>query len=213
MKLAWAVAMAGLAGSLVAQNPPPGGRPVPQDTMRAVEPPMGMGPADQERARMLRERIEERFGQMVQGELQLTEPQMQRLRETMRANQDRRIALNRREADLHRAIGDQMRPGQAAHEDSLNRMLNAAAQLRVQRAQADEQFVRDLGFMTPVQRARFLGMLRRFEQRMVEVRDRDRNRPGGPAIQPGDRPQRPGIQGPRRPGGAGAGTRRPRPMQ
>ncbi|HWO89366.1 MAG TPA: hypothetical protein VNL98_09475 [Gemmatimonadales bacterium] len=191
--VAMAAVAAALAAQAVAAQQP--GMPMP-DSMRPMPMmpghmgPMGQGPGPA-RLMQLRQQIEERFGQMVQNQLNLTDQQMDRVRQAMRANQDRRRDLDRREMDLHRAIGGQLQPGVAANNDSLNRMLDQLVQIRAQRAQSDQQFMRDLSFLTPVQRARFMVMLHRFEQRVREVR----GRMGRP-----DQPGRPMMQ-PRRPGG------------
>jgi len=181
--------------------------------------PEPMGPMDpmSPQAQDLRMRIEERFGRMVQTDLQLDEQQMQRLRQAMRANQDRRRDLNRREMDIQREIARELTPGQEA-SPRLSRLLTDQAQLRTQRAQSDEQFVRELDFMPPAKRARFLIMARRFEMRMQEI---VRERQGRPGMQPGQpgQPGRPGIgpgarpgvgpDRPQRPGGAGRPQQRP----
>ncbi len=208
-----AVVLAGVAArGAAAQNPPP--RPQ-ADTLQPAPEPMGpmQDPMDP-RAQQLRMQVEERFGRMVQTDLQLDEQQMQRLRQAMRANQDRRRDLNRREMDIQREIGRELTPGQEA-SPRLSRLLTDQAQLRTQRAQSDEQFVRDLEFMPPAKRARFLIMARRFEMRMQEI---IRERPGRPGMQPGE-PGRPGAgprdrpgmgpDRPQRPGGAGRPQQRP----
>ena len=178
--LSAAVLAAALAPAAQAQNPPTGqaGRPMAADT----PPPAAWGPGmmegpggprgDPERMRELRQRIEERWGQMVQQELQLNDQQMQRVRTATRAHMDRRRDLMRRRMDLERAIGQQMQPGVAANNDSLGHMLDAMGRLRVEDAQSDEQLNRDLSFLAPVQRARFFMMQRRFEDRMREIRGR-----------------------------------------
>lgn len=182
-----AVAAALAAQAVAAQQPvmpmPDSMRPMPM--MPGHMGPMGQGPGPA-RLMQLRQQIEERFGQMVQNQLNLTDQQMDRVRQAMRANQDRRRDFDRREMDLHRAIGRQLQPGVAANNDSLNRMLDQLVQIRAQRAQSDQQFMRDLSFLTPVQRARFMVMLHRFEQRVREVRGRmgQPNQPGRPMMQP-----------------------------
>lgn len=199
-----------VASVAVAQNPPQ-----PRDTMARGGVMPRMGPIDGGQAgpqrEQLRQQVEERFGQMVQAQLELNEQQMQRVREAMRASQDRRMAFNRREMDMRRAIGQQLQPGVAAHADSLNRLLAAQAALRTQRAQSDEQFVRDLAFLQPVQRARLLVMIGQFEERMRNVRQRFG--PGGPGMQQGQGQGQgpragPGERPMRRPGGGG----QPRPQ-
>jgi hypothetical protein len=148
-----------------------------------------------DRAALLRAQIEERFGQRVQAELGLTDQQMERLRTAMRSNEDRKRDTNEREADLLRAVMDQLRPGVAANQDSLGRLIDAVAAVRVQRAQSDQQELRELGqFLNPVQRARLLMMRRQLLQRIQEIRG---GAPGGPGMGPG---QGPGMGPGMRPG-------------
>jgi hypothetical protein len=66
---------------------------------------------------------------------------------------------------------EQLRPGVAANQDSLGRMLDGLAAVRVQRAQSDQQELRDLGqFLNPVQRARLLLMRRQLSDRIEQIR-------------------------------------------
>jgi len=168
---------------------------------------------DQEPARLqrLRQQVEMRFGQIVQTQLQLSESQMQQLRTAMRANQDRRRALARRDADVRRAMAAQMQPGVAADQDSLNRLLEAASRVRVEMAQSDDQFQRDLVFLTPVQRVRLMMLMRRFEERIQEIRRRNmQGRMMGPqdGQGPGAAGQRPRV----RPRQGAAPPQSPRPF-
>lgn len=187
-----AAALAVFATAVPAQNPPPAERPMAADTLpmrrfRMVPNQGGGAPwGDPQRMRALRQQVEERWGRMVQQELELNDQQMDRVRVATRAHQDRRRDLARRRSDLGRGIQGQMQPGVAAHQDSLSRMLDAVTRLRVQEAQSDEQLNRDLTFLTPVQRARFFMMTRRFEARMLEIRQRQRGaQPGAMMRQPG----------------------------
>ena len=132
---------------------------------------MGQGMAgDTSRQRMLRGQVEQRFGQMVQTELQLNDGQAQQLKTVMQAHRDRRRVLAQSEMTVQRAIRGQMQPGVAANQDSLNRLLDNASRLRLERAQQDQQFERDLTFLTPVQRARFLMMVRNLEDKVQDLR-------------------------------------------
>jgi Spy/CpxP family protein refolding chaperone len=177
------VMLAVLASAAFAQTPPPN-PPMAPDTPPVWGP--GQGPGGPAQLQMLRQQVEERFGRMVQNQLQLTEPQMQQLRTAMRASEDRRREIARRQQDLQRGIGDQMQPGRAANQDSVSRMLDRMAHTRTEMAQSDEQFMRELGFLTPVQRARLAMMLRRFEERMQQIRqDRMRQGFGGGMRRPG----------------------------
>ena len=149
-----------------AQNPPSAA-----DTAWNSAAPAGMMlPQDPARAAMLRAQVEERFGRMVQTNLALSDPVMVQVRTALRANQDRRIALNRRQQDLQLAMQRQMQPGEAANADSVARLTEAMSHLRLERAQSDDQLVRDLAFLPPVKRAQLLNMMQRFEQRIQEIR-------------------------------------------
>ena len=166
-------ALAMMAGAVQAQRPqmrqgepvPPAGRQAEDGRERA---PRMM----EQRRQEMREQVEERFGRMIKTELELSDNDMERVRQVLRANQDRRIALMRREQDLRRAIGSQLQPGQAANNDSLSRMIDAVGHIRVERAESDEQMMRELNFLPAVKRARLGMMMQRFEERVREVRQR-----------------------------------------
>lgn len=168
--------VAGFAVGAVAQvppnAPPPAGQPGQPGAPRQWGGRMqGPGMQTPDRAAAIRAQIEERWGQRVQAELGLTDAQMERLRTSVRANEDRHRDFDRREADLMRGVMDQLRPGVAANNDSLGRALEGIAAVRVQRAQSDQQELRDLGqFLTPVQRARLLLMRNQLRERIDQIR-------------------------------------------
>jgi hypothetical protein len=163
------VLVVGFAAGAVAQVPPQGQQPAPQAPGARRAPRYGMQNAD--RLSAIRAQIEERWGQRIQAELALNDQQMDRLRTAVRANEDRHRDFNRREADLMRGVMEQLRPGVAANQDSLGRMLDGLAAVRVQRAQSDQQELRDLGqFLNPVQRARLLLMRRQLSDRIDQIR-------------------------------------------
>jgi Spy/CpxP family protein refolding chaperone len=173
-RLGWAAALLVCAAATAWTQQPPaaprGAQPMPADTPPPFAPGMGPGRmGNPERMQQLRMQVEERWGRMVQTELQLNDEQMGRLRQAMRANQDRRRDLARRQADIRLAIGGQLQPGVAANQDSLNRLMDAMGRLGVERAQSDQQFMRDVQFLTPVQRARLFVMQRAFEQRVQGI--------------------------------------------
>lgn len=183
-----------LAGTALAQQPAT--RPMGQDTPPGpgmMRPPFRPEMQDRERVMRFQQQIEERWGGMVKNQLNLNDQQMDRLRTATRANQDRHQDLNRREQDLHRAVGAQLQPGVAANQDSLGRMLDALLQTRAAHVQSDQQFNRDLGqFLSAVQRARLFIMTRRFEERLGEIRGRMQGpAPGQPGPMPMMRRQRP----------------------
>ena len=169
------ITLLALAGTAVAQQPQPP-RPMERDTPPGpgmMRPPFRPEMQDRQRVMRFQQQIEERWGGMVQNQLNLNDQQMDRVRTATRANQDRHRDISRREEDLHRLIGEQLQPGVAANQDSLGRMLEGLLQARVAHVQSDQQLNRDLAqFLTPVQRARLFVMTRRFEQRVGEIRGR-----------------------------------------
>lgn len=190
--------VAGFAVAAVAQVPPnapqpaqPGqpGQPGPWNRQM-----MRRGMQNPDRAAAIRAQIEERWGQRIQAELGLNDQQMERLRTSTRANEERHRDFNQREADLMRGVMEQLRPGVAANSDSLGRMLEGIAGVRVQRAQSDQQELRELGqFLNPVQRARLLLMRRQLMDRVDQIR-RGAGMGVGAGMGPGMQPMmRPGM--------------------
>lgn len=179
-----------VAGSAVAQNPPSSQAPMQSQDSTMPFRMRGRAPFRGQRAEELRSRIEERFAQRVQMELSLSDQQMERLRAAERASRDRHQALNDREQDLRRAVGEQLRPGVAANADSLSRLLDAIAQNHVARAQQEQQELRDLSqFLNPVQRARLLIMRQRLMQSVQAIREGRWNPPAGRPDLPGGPPE------------------------
>ena len=160
----------GLAAGAVAQNPPQ--QPtVPMAPGQMNDRMMRRQGQDPDRAAMIRAQIEERFGQAIRNRLGLNDQQMERLRTVSRTNEDRHRDFNQREADMFRAVMDQMKPGVAANQDSMGRMLDGIAALRVQRAQSDQQELRELGqFLNPLQRAQLLVMRQQMMNRVDAIR-------------------------------------------
>jgi len=188
-----------MAGTAAAQNPPGDTMRAPmQGPMMRQRMPMMQGQMPQRTPEQLRQQVEQRWGNMVQQELGLNDQQMDRVRTSERANQDRQRELGRREEDLHRAVRDQLQPGVAANNDALNRSLEELAAIRVQRAQSDQQLLRDIAFLTPVQRARYFVMAQRFRERIQALRQGGPPAGMAPAMRPGAQPRqpmrRPGIE-------------------
>ena len=202
MKRSGLMAVLMLAGGITAAAAQQPERALPAPPAEPPESLRYLPGADPERMRQLRQQVEERYERMVQARLELTEPQMQQLRQAMRSNQDRRRDLMRREMDIRRSMQRQMQPGVAANNDSLSQLLEQQSRLRVELAQSDELFQRDLGFLPPVKRVQLMQMQRNFEER---VREAARRRPMGGEQRPmmgqergpGRRPERP--QAPRQP--------------
>lgn len=103
----------------------------------------------------LRQQIEERFAQRVKEELGLTDEQTLQLREVAGAWFVKRRALEADERALRQALAGQLRPGVAANTDSVTRLTQRLLDLKVAYAETYRDENRELGFLTPVQRAQF----------------------------------------------------------
>jgi hypothetical protein len=187
----WGIALCAACATLGAQNPPQPAPP-PDSGDASLDVP-GQGPGMMGgRREQLRMQIEQRFAQRVKVELGLSDQQLDRLRVAVRADRDRRLHIQDRERDLLRAMGEQMRPGVAANQDSLARLQDALAQNHVARAQLEQQEQRELSqFLTPVQRTRLLYMRQMLMRRIQTIREgrwRPQGRPGLRGQPPADAP-------------------------
>jgi protein CpxP len=124
------------------------------------------------RSDSLRQRIQERFASRVQQELGLSNDQTAKLRATSQQYSARYRELQTRHRDLREALGDQLRPGVAAKQDSVAKLTDGLIELRLSAAQLTRDEMRDVGkYLTPVQRARYFMMRERFQHRVRELRE------------------------------------------
>lgn len=128
------------------------------------------------RADTLRQLIQERFARAVQEQLGLTGDQASRLRETTTTWFARRRNLELEERDLKRALAGQLRPGIAADQDSVDHLLNRLLDVKVRQVETYRDEMKDLGFLTPVQRAQFFAMRERLMERVQDIQDRAQQR-------------------------------------
>ena len=102
--------------------------------------------------------------------LDLTDEQASRLKAVATESGQRRSQLRRREWSLRSALDRQIRDGNPASEDSVARLTRDLLDLRVQYAESWRDEMKQLSFLTPVQRARLLLMRERLLQRVHEMR-------------------------------------------
>jgi len=149
------------------------------------------GPPDSARAAQLRSEIERRFTDRVRQELDLTDDQAAKLRATQERFGARRRPALERQHRLRQALQEQMRPGVAANQDSVRRLMDGVRAGRSELLTIEEEEQRELaGYLSPVQQAQFQMLRERLVRRIQEAR---RDRPGGgredrPARRPRRRP-------------------------
>jgi len=163
---------------------------------RDTTPALGARAArnDTAEARALRDRIEQRFSERVQEDLNLTADQSTKLRTTQERYSARRRTLQQQQMERRQAIDDQMQPGIAANQDSLRRLLDAQRSGRAEMAKIEQDEDQEMaGYLSPVQRARYQQMRGRLMQRVMEMQLERRGMGGGQGRGMGT--QRPGMRG------------------
>ena len=141
-----------------------------------------------QRRAVLESQVRQRIAAMVKERLQLTDAQAQQLQESEERFELRRRDLVQREMRLRRDLRQQLSPGVAADQQRVASLLDQIMAVHRDRVTMTEQEQRDLArFLTPVQRAKYLGLQAELRDRIEGMRRR-----GAPMRQRGGaRPPRP----------------------
>lgn len=154
------------------------GRLAGQDPMAPASP----------RVELLRQRIEDRFAARAQEELGLNDEQFQRLRTTSAQFVAQRRAVEQQERRLRQAMAFQLRPGVAADQDSVARLIDGLINVRGAYVQTYRDELKALSaFLSPVQRAQYLMLRERLLALAQEIRQQR-----GLSADSGAAPARPG---------------------
>ncbi len=125
------------------------------------------------RRAMLEQRFRERTAELVRRRLQLNDDQMARLKAANQQLERQRVALVTEERQARMALRSELMSGEAANQQKVSGLLDQLMRLQRQRLDLVEAEQRELAkFLTPVQRAKYLGLQIQLRQRMVELRDR-----------------------------------------
>lgn len=150
----------------------------------------------------LEQRFRERFEALLKERLALTDQQLQQMRDVNTRLDGKRRELFAEERSVRREMRDALKGAEdQATQDRVAQLMERA--MRVQRARLDlvENEQRDLAaFLTPVQRAKYLGLQEQLRRRADEMRrraDGDTVDAAVPGVPPGPGRMRPFI---RRPG-------------
>ena len=129
-------------------------------------------PGDSLRAEQLRQMIEDRFSERLAVELRLTPDQASRVRVVLAGWGVKRRELEREDRQLRRQLNAEMRPGVAADEATVNRLVDGILSSRLAYVQTFNDEIKDLtGVLSPIQRAQDLLLRDRLLQRIQEVRE------------------------------------------
>jgi hypothetical protein len=145
-----------------------------------------------QRAEQLRQLIEDRFAARAQEELGLNDEQFQRLRSTSAQYAAQRRGVEQQERRLRQAMAFQLRPGIAADQDSVARLVDALINVKGAYVQTYRDEMKALSaFLNPVQRAQYFVL----RERLLNLAQQVRTQRGLRADSGGARP---GLLRPRR---------------
>lgn len=193
-----------VAGSAAAQNPP-APQPAQPAQPKTAQPARGgaVMRGQMDRAQM-EQQIRNRIGTQLKNQLKLSDDQFGKLQATNKKFEERRRLLNEQERDARMAMRDLLIAGDTTNQAKVSAALDKMLQFQRQRFDLVEQEQKELaGYLTPMQRARFLGMQEQMRRRMDDLRARAGARGPGAG---GARPMGPGMGQGMGPGmGPGAG--------
>lgn len=195
-----------VAGPTVAQNPPAAPQPQPQ----AQAGVRAQARVPQDRVQ-LEQQIRNRIATQLKNQLKLSDDQFTKLQATNKRFEEKRRLLVEQERDARMSMRDLILAGDTTNQAKVSGALDKMMQIQRQRFELLEQEQKELaGYLTPMQRARYLGMQEQMRRRIDEFRAQAGRRgaagPGaGGAMGPGmGRGMGPGMA----PGmGAGMGPR------
>jgi hypothetical protein len=134
-----------------------------------------VSPAD---SAAFRQRVEQRFTERVRQELGLDDQQTARLQAVAGGWFTKRRAMETEERGLRQALAGQLRPGVAANADSVSRVVSRLLDLKVKYAESYREENKELGFLTPVQRAQYYALRERLLDMLREARQARQYRQG-----------------------------------
>lgn len=129
------------------------------------------GPAPAGNRPALEQQFRERTARLAKERLGLTDAQLQRLEQSNArfAPQLRQLAVQERE--IRGQLTQEMRAGNSANQQHVSELLDASLRLQKQRIAVVEAEQKELaGFLTPVQRARYIFLQQQFKKRADELR-------------------------------------------
>jgi hypothetical protein len=129
------------------------------------------GPAPEGNRPALEQQFRERAAKLAKERLGLTDAQLQKLEQSNArfAPQLRQLAVQERE--IRGQLTQEMRAGNSANQQHVSELLDASLRLQKQRIAVVEAEQKELaGFLTPVQRARYIFLQQQFKKRADELR-------------------------------------------
>ena len=144
--------------------------------------------------RQLERRLHERLARVVRDRLHLSQDQAEKLEATNQRYVQQRLALSQRERALRHELRQQLRRADSADQKRVAELLDQALQAQQARLDLYRNEQSDLSaFLTPVQRAQYMGLQEQVRDRVDDLRRkssarRGRARPGDQRPSTGERP-------------------------
>lgn len=131
------------------------------------------GPGGPQRREMLERQLRERTGEMVKRRLELTDAEMTRLQSTNRQFEQQRMSLFAKERETRQALRREMLAEDKANQARVAELLDQTLSIERQRLDLLQSEQRELAkFLTPVQRAKLLGLQTELRRRAQDMRRR-----------------------------------------
>ncbi|MDP1892316.1 MAG: hypothetical protein Q8K55_15620 [Gemmatimonadaceae bacterium] len=179
------VALGLVAGTAIAQNPPVQPR---QAQPQAQAGNRMQARAPQDRAQ-LEQQIRNRIATQLKNQLKLSDDQFTKLQATNKRFEEKRRLLVEQERDARMSMRDLILAGDTTNQAKVSGALDKMMLIQRQRFELVEQEQKELaGYLTPMQRARYLGMQEQMRRRIDEFRAQGRGAAGagmGPGMGPG----------------------------
>jgi|SRR5690242_8114218 hypothetical protein len=129
----------------------------------------------------LEQRLRERLAEVVRRRLNLNDAQMRQLGQVNDRYERERMMLLRQERQMRQQLRAEVLAGDSADQTKVSELLDRALRIQRQRLDITEREQRDLSaFMTPVQRAMYVGIQDDLRRRVEEMRQN--RRPGAAAL-------------------------------
>ncbi len=158
-----ALVVLGLAAPLPAQQ---------RDRQAAAKAADSAAIASPER-RQLERRLHQRMLDVVRTRLDLTQDQVDKLSATNERYDEQRRSLAQRERSLRLELRAQLRRGDSADQKRVAQLLDQTLGAQQERLDLYRKEQNDLAaFMTPVQRAKYMGLQEQMRSRVEELRSR-----------------------------------------
>jgi hypothetical protein len=156
-----------------AQQPPPGGA-------------RALGPRER---RALEMRLRQEFGRVVKNRLGLNDAQMLRLQQSNQRFEPRRRQLLQDERRVRVGLRRELALGDSANQERASDLMDQWFRIQRQRVDLNEEEQKELAqFLTPIDRAKYLGLQDQFRQRIEQLLE---NQAGAQApAAPGNNPLR-----------------------